>query len=234
MNGKIVYKFISPAYPNPNILYINLIANYSCSNDCLFCSRPRSRRQIGKPNIYEEKANSFLYLKKSPSVKKIITELRKKISKKTEEIAIIGLGEPLIYYQKVLNLLKNIKQKFPETKGYIYKLRIDTNGTATVIHKLVAQNLKKAGLDQIRISLNATNKKDYDFLCRPKFTSAYPKTIGFVKDCFKVGIDTYVSFVVGYKNIGLKNTTKKEYIQFAEKIGIKKKNIILRNYVNPI
>ena len=67
MKGKIAYRFETPVYPS-NILYVNLVDNYRCVNNCLFCSRPKKERDIGKPNIYERKAGSFLFLPKTPSI----------------------------------------------------------------------------------------------------------------------------------------------------------------------
>lgn len=232
--GKIVYKFTSPAYPNPNILYINLISKYSCVNDCLFCSRPRSEEDFGKPNIYEKKAQSFLYLSRPPSVKRILGELGKEIGKSTEEIAIIGLGEPLIYFDKVVRLLKEIKKRYPESKGFDFRTRIDTNGQVLLWEKNAVKKLEGAGLDEIRISLNAVNEKEYNQLCRPKNKNAFRSIARFLKECNKSKINTFVSFVVNFEHAGIKERPKKECIRFARSLGIKRKNIILRKYIKPI
>ena len=54
---RITYRFETPVYPS-NILYVNVISQYHCTNNCRFCSRPRN----GIPdsdNIYEKKAGTF-------------------------------------------------------------------------------------------------------------------------------------------------------------------------------
>ena len=229
--GKIVYKFTTPHYPNPNILYINLIARYSCTNDCLFCSRPRKKEDIGKGNIYEKKAQSFLYLSKSPSIKRIMDELDKKIKKTTEEIAIIGLGEPLIYFKKIVRLLKEIRKKYPEEQGYKYKTRVDTNGLVKCMFDDPIKKLEEAGLENIRISLNAINEQEYNQLCRPKFHNAFPDLVSFVREGVNSSIDTLVSFVTDFEHEKLKKRTGEEYIEFAKSLGVKDKNIILRKYI---
>ncbi|VVB77973.1 FeMo cofactor biosynthesis protein NifB [uncultured archaeon] len=225
MKGKIVYRFETPAYPG-SIVYINLISNYSCNNDCIFCGRPRKKEDLGKPNIYEKKANSSLYLKKSPSVEEIMRKLKKEIRPNDQEIAIIGLGEPLIYLPKVLMLIKNIKKKYPKII-----IRVDTNGLVDCMYKNSAEKLKEAGLDQIRISLNAINKKEYDDLCQPKFKDAFKRLIQFIKDSQRLKMATYVSFVIDFQDKKIKSRKKEDYIKFAIYLGIKKENIILRKYM---
>ena len=229
MKGKIVYRFETPVYP-ANILYINLIKNYSCVNNCRFCGRPRSKKDIGKPNIYEKKANSSLYLKESPTEKEVLTEIKKKIKKDDEEIAFIGLGEPLIYLDKILKITKELKIRYPKIR-----IRVDTNAATSKINEnptKVAEDLEKAGLDEIRISLNAINQKEYNNLCRPLFNNAFNKIKQFIKALSKTKIKTCVSFVVGFQDEKVKTRPKKDYIKFAQSLGINKKNIILRDYVN--
>lgn len=221
--GKIAYRFETPEYPG-NILYVNLIAKYSCINDCLFCSRPRTKEDIGKANIYEKKADSFLYLPNSPSIDEIMESIDKEIKKDDEELAIIGLGEPLIYFPKVIEVIKKVKE------NYKIKTRIDTNGLIKCMFDNPTQKLEKAGLDEIRISLNETNKEDYNKLCRPRFKNAYKKLIEFVKECNNSTIDTYVSFVIDF----IKSKSREEYTNYALSLGRKKENIILRKYVPPI
>lgn len=224
MKGKIVYKFKTPIYP-ANILYVNLIGNYKCINNCRFCSRPRTKKDIGKPNIYEKKANSFLYLKKSPSVKEVMNSIDKEVNNDVEEIAIIGLGEPLIYFPKVVQLIKKIKER------YKVKVRIDTNGLVKFLFKNPAKQLRESGLDEIRISVNATNEEDYQKLCRPPYKNAFKKIVEFIKDCLKERIDTRISFIIGFKDREVKTLSKKEYLKFARSIGMKNKKVIFRDYV---
>lgn len=227
--GKIAYRFDTPIYPS-NILYINLIARYSCVNDCKFCGRPRKEEDIGKSNIYEKKAKAFLYLEKSPSIKFILEEIKEEIKDDDKEIAFIGLGEPLIYLSKILKIVKKLKSDYPNIR-----VRIDTNGATKEIDKnpiKVARDLEKAGLDEIRVSVNAINQEEYNLLCCPKFKDAFPKLIEFVKVLSKSRVDTFVSFVVGFKDEILRSRSKEDYMKFALSLGVKKQNIILRDYIN--
>ena len=117
---------------------------------------------------------------------------------------------------------------------YDIKTRVDTNGLVKCIYENPVRKLEKAGLDEIRISLNAVNGQEYNQLCRPKFKNAFQNLISFVKECLDSNIDTYVSFVIGFADGKIKNRNPKEYINFATSLGIKPKNIILREHVKPI
>jgi len=227
MKGKITYRFETPVYPE-NILYVNLVDNYRCVNDCLFCSRPRNKKSIGNPNIYERKTGSFLFLSKSPSIEEIINSIDSEIKKDDKEIAIIGLGEPLIYLPKVAAVIKRVKSK------YNIKTRVDTNGLVKCMYENPVNQLEQAGLDEIRISLNALNEQEYNQLCRPKFKDAFQNLVSFVKECVNSKIETYTSFVTDFDFENIENKNKKKYIDFATSLGVKSKNVILRKYIKPL
>ncbi len=227
MTGKIAYRFETPAYPG-NVLYVNLVANYSCINDCLFCSRPRDKEEFGKPNIYEKKAESSLFLPKSPSIDEIMDSINSEIREDDQELAIIGLGEPLIYLPKVVDVIKRVREK------YGVRTRVDTNGLVKSMYENPTEQLVEAGLDEIRISFNAVTEEEYNQLCRPKVKNAFPNLVDFVRECASSEIDTSVSFVVGFHQEGMRRRTNQEYVDFALSLGVKEENIILRKYVPPI
>ncbi len=225
--GEIAYRFESSVSPG-KILYVNLIANYSCINDCLFCARPRGKEEIGKPNIYERGAGASLFLAKSPSVDQIMDSIKAGVRNDDSELAFVGLGEPLIYLPKVIKVIKQAKER------YNLRTRIDTNGLAGCMFDNPVGKLEEARLDEIRISLNAINKQEYNKLCRPSFDNAYPSLVNFVKECVNSAIDTRVSFVLGFEHEGIRERTKEEYLEYAQSLGVKPKDIIFRYYMKPI
>ncbi len=227
--GKIAYRFETPIYPG-DIIYVNLVDKYNCVNNCEFCSRPRTEKDIGKPNIYEQKAGTSLYLKKSPTTEQVMKAIESEIKEGDQEVAIIGLGEPLIHLQKVTEVIKQIREKFN------IKTRLDTNGLVKCMYpnENPAELLKDAGLDEIRISLNATNNEEYSRLCHPKYKNAFENLIIFIKECQNLGIDTHVSFVINFKTEKAFSKTRLEYENFAISLGIDKNHIIFREYVKPI
>ena len=252
-------------------LYINTIPKYECTNNCRFCSRKDAID--GKLNIYENKAGTSLFLAEAPGVEEIIRETEARIKKPflgmggTREIAFVGLGEPLLEFNLVLDAIKELRRI-----GYTGKIRIDTNGQITAFRVMQfgkilpltlnpALELRDAGLTDIRISVNATNGDDYDRICRPtigpwmnstddfhnhlyfpsgvlvdipKVGRAFTHVCDFVRDCIAVGINTCASFVVGFNDGEVKTKTAEEYRKFAETLGVKPKNVIIREYVPPI
>ncbi len=215
----ITYKFTTPVYP-ADILYVNIIPLYSCTNDCVFCSRPRHGQ---KKNIYEEKAGTSLWLPTLPTIDEIVNAIEIDIKPTDTEIAFIGLGEPLQFLPTVIEVLRYIKDK------YHIKTRIDTNGLVTDRYPHATQQLSPY-VDEIRISLNATTSEDYNALCRPKTKNAFKHVVSFVQQCKAVGIETYVSFVVDFKL----SKTREEYKEFAQSLGIQEDHVICREYVKPI
>lgn len=207
---------------------VNLIARYSCTNDCLFCSRPRTLEEIGRPNIYEKKAGSFLFLEKAPSADEVMESIDAKIKENDSEIAIIGLGEPLIQLPTVEEVIGRVKEK------YGVKTRVDTNGSVGCMYVNAAQRLAEAGLDEIRISVNAVNAPEYNELCRPRFKNAYEKIVEFVKECTRMGIEKKASFVVGFERDGIKTRSAEEYRKHALSLGVKAENVIIREYIKPL
>ena len=228
MKGAIAYRFETPVYPG-NILYVNVVEKYHCTNNCRFCSRPRDGIP-GQKNIYEEKAGVNLYLPEAPTIDKVMRNIRKNIREDDKELAIIGLGEPLHQFDLILKIIEKTKAK------YDIKTRVDTNGFTFGIGRDV-ESLVKAGLDEIRISLNAINKEEYNALCRPIYSIMFnPFLTEFIQDCNKSSIDTFVSFVVNFRDeeTGISTRTREEYIAFAKTLGLDEKQVIIREFVPQI
>ena len=245
-NGSIVYSFATSYERGAKTLYVNVIPKYECPNSCRFCSRADAI--MGRPNIYEKKTGTNLYLKEAPQVEEITREINARIKKPvlglfggTKEIAFVGLGEPLMQFGLVCDTIHAIR-----SSGYRGRIRVDTNGLIECIWPGVmfgcfehvetnpARELKEAGLTDIWISVNATNVYEYEKLCRPRFKNSFEKLCEFVKDCKREGIKTFASFVVGFNDDEVKTRSPQEYIEFAKSLGIKRKNVVIRGYIPPI
>lgn len=244
--GNIVYKFATPYDPKAKTLYVNTIPNYECSNSCRFCSRQDAID--GLPNIYEKKAGTSLYLPEAPSVKEIIGDINKNLDKKifrgTKEIAFVGLGESLLNFSSIESAIWQLRNS-----GYKKKIRLDTNGPVCSYETIIpfgcfekhvekvepAKRLKKAGLDEVRISVNAVNEDDYNNLCRPEDKDQFYTVLQFVKECKEANLGTFVSFVVGFDNGKVKTRPEQEYKDWAkQQFGLKKKKVLIRDYVQPL
>jgi len=233
--GSIAYRFATPIDPKAQTLYVNVIPNYECSNHCTFCSREDAIK--GLPNIYEKKAGTSLYLSTAPSVEQVVSAVEKELQqKKTKEIAFVGLGEPLLQYETVRDSIAGIRKN-----GFKGKIRVDTNGQVKcwtgiafgcyeVVELNRARELRQAGLDEAWISLNARCEREYKGICQPQFEYAWHRVLEFINDCKREKIKVKLSFVVG----GEPSIQLRDYIVFAKSLGIKKKNVILRQYVPPL
>ncbi len=235
--GSIVYRFSTPYDPKAQILYVNVIPKYKCSNNCTFCSKEDAIK--GLPNIYEKKAGTSLYLSKAPTVEQVVNAVEKELQqKKTNEIAFVGLGEPLLQYSLVRDSIAAIREY-----GFKGKIRADTNGYVPCRTKIwfgcselidqelhPARELKRAGFDEAWISLNATNYKQYNLRCRPADENAWATVHDFIADCKREKLRIKLSFVIG----GPYSPKPEDCLKYARSIGVKKKNVLLRDYVPPL
>ncbi|MBU1202348.1 MAG: TatD family nuclease-associated radical SAM protein [Nanoarchaeota archaeon] len=164
-------------------LYLNIIDNYACTNNCVFCDKLALEKSIGED----------LFLEKKPGADEILESIKTKTKNAVpNEFIFCGIGEPTIYLDVLLQTIKALKTK------YQAKIRLNTNGQASLINtgRDVVRELKKSGLDVVSISLNSTTKKEYNKLHRPKYLkNAFESVLIFIKDCIQVGLETQVTFV---------------------------------------
>ena len=119
-----------------------------------------------------------LILSSEPDVKEVIANLGLFDLSTFNEVVFTGLGEPLSRLDDVLEITKWLK-----ARGV--KVRIDTIGHARLQYsnREVAHELKKAGVDEISISLNTHDEKTYNELVRPRlYKNAYQSVMDFARD----------------------------------------------------
>jgi len=147
-------------------LYLNITNR--CSNNCYFCFR-NLKDGIGKFN---------LKLTREPAVPEIFDDLRDVINRRLwREIVFCGFGEPLMRLDTVLEVTRWLKKYHAATT-----VRVDTNGQAQLFYRDrdVVDELKKAGVNSVSVSLNAPDQQTYEQVCRPKFENAYDAVLDFV------------------------------------------------------
>lgn len=188
-------------------LYLNI--TNKCPNNCYFCFR-KFKKGIKEFN---------LKLEKEPTKTEVIEELRKVINRKNwKEIVFCGFGEPLERLNLVLQLTHYIKGK------YLKPVRVDTNGQGYLLNKGldVAQQLKDAGVDKVRVSLNAHNKETYNEICKPTSDGAYKSILEFIKKAKQAGLETEVTAVT------IPEVSITQIKELAERLGVK---ISTREYI---
>lgn len=139
------------AYRIRNSLYLNITNR--CSNRCSFCAKFTDFFVKGH----------FLKLEQEPSFSDVMDSIGDPSG--YEEIVFCGYGEPLLR-------LELVKQVAAELKKMGCRVRINTDGQASLVHgRNVPAEL--AGLvDAISVSLNAADAETYERLCRTPFGSA--------------------------------------------------------------
>ena len=169
------------AYLLDGKIYINL--TNKCTNACIFCLRNDKDDVCGKDMWLSSEDFSAL------DVINQINELPL-----SNEITFCGYGEPMLKFDILKEVAKQLKEKHPEIK-----LRINTNGHANFVHKRnVAEELKGL-IDVISVSLNGSTKEEYNELSQPKFEEAYEEVKKFIKASSDAGIKTIATVVDGYK-----------------------------------
>lgn len=140
------------AYKIRNSLYLN-ITNH-CSNRCTFCA---------KFEDFTVKGHNLL-LNSEPSVEEVLAAIGKPDTE-IDEIVFCGYGESLLR-------LDLVKQVSAELKKSGYKIRINTDGQANLVHNRNILPELKGLVDCISVSLNAPDALTYGRLCNTPFGDA--------------------------------------------------------------
>jgi len=189
-------------------LYLNI--TNKCSNQCYFCIR----------NFTNGIAGFKLKLDHEPNSTEVIQRLTNHINRKRwKEVVFCGFGEPTANLDCLLNVAKWI------SKYHTMPIRVDTNGHGYLLNpkREVVEEMYKAGVTRISVSLNAASKEVYERICRPKFKDAFEAVLEFVekaKKCFDVEVTA----------VKVPELDVEKFKQFAKSLGVLWR---LREYVQP-
>lgn len=182
-------------------LYLNI--TNKCSNNCKFCVKN-----------YRKGLRGFkLKLSKEPTKDQVIESLIDVINTKNwSEIVFCGFGEPTERLDLLLQVTRWIKRHY----GKPTQFRVNTNGQGYLLNpkREVAKELKKAGINKVSVSLNASEEKIYKEICRPKLDDTYQSVIDFIKKA-KRELEVEVTAVTT-EEINLK-----KILETADKLGVK-------------
>ena len=160
-SGNPVYSFKTPHLRRKNTVYINMVEQYKCTNNCLFCGRTAAID--GKPTIYETNAGTSLFLSKLPEKEEIIKQAMPKLKKPLfrlldfrNEVVIVGLGEPLLNFHPVCNVIAALR-----ANGYRGHIGLDTNGQMISVFLPKPQFSK---LNELAFSLDGFSPETNDIL----------------------------------------------------------------------
>ncbi len=149
-------------------LYLNITNR--CTNDCCFCIRRNADGAYGSDS---------LWLEYEPSIHEISEDVFSRDLSSYKEVVFCGYGEPLIRFDAVVEISRQIKAKFPSLP-----IRINTNGQGELINYAGISKQFKGLIDCVSISLNASNAEDYNAICESVYgLKAFPAIIEFAKSC---------------------------------------------------
>ncbi|MDP2892689.1 MAG: TatD family nuclease-associated radical SAM protein [Bacillota bacterium] len=191
------------AYEIKGSVYINL--TNECTNKCGFCLRSRM----------DGVAGYNLWLEKEPTAEEVIAQMKKYSD--YSEVVFCGFGEPMLRMDTLLEVAR-----YAKSTGK--RVRINTNGQASLYHgRNVAKELQGL-VDCVSISLNALDAARYDALCHSIFgKKAHKAVLEFASECKK-----YVPEVVLSVVDILPESEIKKCEELAEKMGAKFR---IRHYV---
>lgn len=161
-------------------LYLNLTNR--CSNDCVFCLRNNHDGVNGKDT---------LWLDREPTLDEIKASFKSRDMSKYKGVVFCGYGEPLMRFDTCMETAKWLKEHYPDIK-----IRINTNGQASLIEKKDVTPFMKGLVDTLSISLNAPTAKQYDKLCKSVFgEEAFDGLLDFAKKATEFVPDVTLSVV---------------------------------------
>lgn len=181
------------AYKIRNSLYLNITNR--CSNRCSFCA---------KFDDFTVKGHNLL-LDGEPSFAEVMAAVGK--PEGIDEVVFCGYGEPLIR-------LELVKQVASELKRRGYRIRINTDGQANLVHGRNILPELSALVDCVSVSLNAPDAQTYAQICNTPFGEAgFNAVCEFIREA-KMHIPVVVSSAVTVPGIDIDACR-----QLAESLG---------------
>ncbi len=166
-------------YFDQSQMYINLTNR--CTNRCKFCIR------YTKTGVRDQD----LWLEREPSVCEVKSALEEAGFREAKEIVFCGYGEPTLRYGEIAEIARYIKENNPDAL-----IRLNTNGHGNRAAGKDITPLFKGLIDEVSISLNAKNAKEYNDICVCQYgEEGFFEMLEFAK-CAKAHIPSVILSVV--------------------------------------
>lgn len=141
------------AYTVGDGLYLNI--TNQCTNSCDFCIRNNGDGAYGSDS---------LWLEREPEINEIIAAVIDADPIRFSELVFCGYGEPTCRLETMLAVCREIRAKYPTLK-----IRLNTNGHASLVAGRDVSPEFEGLLDVISISLNSSDPKGYQNLCHCEY-----------------------------------------------------------------
>lgn len=149
-------------------LYVNVTNR--CNFNCEFCLR---HNQASSGSIY----SNNLWLEREPTKEEILADIERRDLSKYKQLVFCGFGEPSYRIGDICWVIDQLK-----AKGRKPFVRIDTNGTGSLIHGRDIAPDFAGRFDMASISLNTDTAEKYNALCHPVQEGAYEAMKSFAKE----------------------------------------------------
>ena len=157
----ITYEYGDNLYVNPT---------NRCNFSCNFCLR---HNQHTGGSIYTHN----LWLEREPTKEEILASIEGRDLSKYKQLVFVGFGEPSYRIEDICWVIDRLKEH-----GQTIFIRMDTNGTGSLIHKRDITPDFAGRFDMVSISLNTDTAEKYQELCRPAFPGCYEAMKTFARD----------------------------------------------------
>lgn len=134
-------------------LYVNITNKCPCR--CSFCVREQMDG-VGDADS--------LWLKQEPTAEEVKAMLARRDLSAYRELVFCGYGEPTERLDVLLSVARYAKEKRSDLP-----IRINTNGLADLLYGRDTTGDLKGVVDDVSISLNASNAQNYVELCHPRY-----------------------------------------------------------------
>lgn len=173
---------LSKAVPLPTPFVVFLDPCGACNFSCKFC--PCNNSDFKVVERHEKMSMEVFY--------KILGDLES-FSQPIKVINLYGFGEPLLHPQYI-EMVKEIKGR-----EICRELRCTTNGY--LLSPNMNKGLVKAGIDMVRISIEALNTRDYKEICGVNID--FKRFVANVRDLYEVSRGTGTKVSVKILNVAL-------------------------------
>ena len=149
-------------------LYVN--PTNRCDFNCEFCLR---RNQGSGGSIYTHN----LWLEREPTREELLASIESHDLTKYRQLVFVGFGEPSYRLEDICWVIDRLKEH-----GHTIFIRMDTNGTASLIHGRDVTPDFAGRFDMVSVSLNNDTAEKYNAICHPIYPDAYEAMKTFTKD----------------------------------------------------
>lgn len=190
-------------------LYVNITNR--CTNNCEFCIRNNGDGAYGSDS---------LWLEREPTKDEILASIFERDLTKYSEIVFCGYGEPT----ERLDVARECALAIKEKTGM--KIRINTNGHASLIAGCDVAYLFEGAFDTVSVSLNTPNADKYVEMCHP----VYKKDGFYGMLDFAKNVNNYVqNTVLSVVRETLTDDELRECEKIANDLGVK---LRVRTYIS--